>query len=229
MALILNIETSTKVCSVTLANNGINIVVNEEIADSYIHSEKLTILIEKLFYESKFSIENLDAVCISKGPGSYTGLRIGVSVAKGICYALNIPLISIDSLTILGANFLEHNKLKPNSLLFPMIDARRMEVYTQKMKSDLSVVESIKALVVDNKSFSKYDNKIHIFGDGANKLENLFNNKNITVYKGFETSSSAMGQISYKKFLDKNFENTAYFEPYYLKDFVAIPSKKKLI
>lgn len=229
MALILNIESATKVCSVALAKNGETIGIKEELGVQYIHSEKLTVFIKELMKESGYTLQDLDAICVSKGPGSYTGLRIGVSSAKGLCYALKIPLLSIDSLTVLGANFIQLNAVNSNVVLYPMIDARRMEVFTQKMNTDLLVETPIEAKVIDENSFTEYSDSVYLFGDGANKLIEVFKQKNIKVFKGIETSARGMETISYQKFLDKEFEDVAYFEPYYLKEFIATPSKKKLL
>lgn len=229
MGLILNIETSTKVCSVALAKEGKTIVAKEELGEQYIHSEKLTTFIEELMDSSNFSLNDLDAICVSKGPGSYTGLRIGVSCAKGLCYALKVPLLAIDSLTILGGRFVQLRAVENNVVLYPMIDARRMEVFTQKMNADLIAKSAIEAMIIDETSFSEYSESIILFGDGANKLINTFTTNNIKVLGSIETSARGMEKLSYDKFLAKNFEDVAYFEPFYLKEFIAIPSKKKLL
>lgn len=229
MALILNIESATKVCSVALAKDGKTIGVKEELGVQYIHSEKLTVFIEELMQESDYSLQDLDAICVSKGPGSYTGLRIGVSSAKGLCYALKIPLLSVDSLTVLGARFVQLSAVKQDVVLYPMIDARRMEVFTQKMHANLDSITPIVAKVIDENSFADYSEPVYLFGDGANKLIDTFKQTNIKVLGGIETSARGMEAISYQKFLDKDFEDVAYFEPYYLKEFIAIPSKKKLL
>ncbi len=228
MALILNIETATKVCSVALAKAGKTIAIKEEQGEQYIHSEKLTVFIEELMQQSEYTLKDLDAVCVSKGPGSYTGLRIGVSTAKGLCYALKIPLLSIDSLTILGARFMQLNATNKNAVLYPMIDARRMEVYTQKMQPNLYVETPIVAKIIEPNSFAEETEQIYIFGDGANKLTRSFSAPNIQVLEGIETSAKGMESISYQKYTQKDFEDVAYFEPYYLKEFIAIPSKNKL-
>lgn len=229
MPLILNIETSTKVCSVALAKDGRTIAVKEALGEQYIHSEKLTVFIEELLQKSAYSLNDLDAICVSKGPGSYTGLRIGVSCAKGLCYALNIPLLAIDSLTILGARYVQLTELAESTILYPMIDARRMEVFTQKMTAELVVQEPIEAMIIEEDSFSEYTEAVHLFGDGANKLISFFYAENITVVEHLETSASAMEQLSFAKFVAQDIEDVAYFEPYYLKEFITIPSKKKLL
>ncbi len=229
MTLILNIETSTKVCSVALALNGKTIASKEELGVQYIHSEKLTVFIDELIKESQYSITDLSAICVSKGPGSYTGLRIGVSCAKGLSYSLGIPLLSIDALTVLGNYFSQLNKIPNNTTVYPMIDARRMEVFTQKMSSKLESETPIEAMIIDEDSFYDAQQNIYLFGDGANKLEGVIKNKKVIVFKNVETSAKGMETISYQKFLGKEFEDVAYFEPYYLKEFIAVPSKKKLL
>ena len=147
MALLLNIETSTKVCSVSLALDGKTIQTVEEEGEQYIHSEKLTLFIEQLFHASDYTIKDLSAIGVSKGPGSYTGLRIGVSAAKGLCYALNIPLLSVDSLEVLANLFVREYEIKQPSVLYPMIDARRMEVFTKRILKTTDEIhqEKIKA------------------------------------------------------------------------------------
>ena len=228
MALILNIETSTKVCSVALSKEGKTIAVREELGEQYIHSEKLTLFIEELMNGSKYLLNDLDAICVSKGPGSYTGLRIGVSCANGLWYALKLPLLAIDSLTVLGYRFAQLSTVDKDVILYPMIDARRMEVFTQKMNANLVVETSIEAMIIDEDSFSEYSGSVFLFGDGANKLSDLFN-ENIKVLGNIETSARGMEQLSYNKFVANDFEDLAYFEPYYLKEFIAVPSKKKLL
>jgi len=229
MTLILNIETATKVCSVSLALNGKTIATKEELGIQYIHSEKLTVFIDELIKESDYSIKDLTAICVSKGPGSYTGLRIGVSCAKGLSYALNIPLLSIDSLTILGHYFSQLNEIPADTIVYPMIDARRMEVFTQRMGADLAVENPIEAMILNEDSFSDSQQNIYLFGDGANKLDGFITSKTVSVFKNVETSAKGMEAVSYQKFLDSDFEDVAYFEPYYLKEFIAVPSKKKLL
>ena len=227
MALILNIETSTKVCSVALAKNGETIAVKEELGEQYIHSEKLTVFIEELMNNSGYTLNDLDAICVSKGPGSYTGLRIGVSCAKGLCYALKTPLLAIDSLTILGHVFAQLKTTDEKAILYPMIDARRMEVFTQKMNANLVVESPIQAMIIDETSFSDHSKPVYLFGDGANKLVNVLNNSTIEVVEDIETSAKGMERLSYDKFMANDFEDVAYFEPYYLKEFITTPSKKK--
>jgi tRNA threonylcarbamoyladenosine biosynthesis protein TsaB len=236
MALILNIETSTEVCSVSLAENG-QLLFKKESIDGMNHSRLLTVFIEEIFAENNIQINTIDAVAVSKGPGSYTGLRIGVSVAKGLCYGLNIPLISINSLEILGI-FASQNLAKydlsndGNTLLFcPMIDARRMEVYTALYNSSGEEIKPVSAEIVDENFLSeKFENhKILFLGNGAQKCKDLIKHKNALFEGPMKTSAQFMQVISEEKFNKKEFENVAYFEPFYLKNFVATIPKNKIL
>lgn len=216
MTLILNIETSTKVCSVSLGLNGEILVSKEESSDKYIHSEKLNVFIEELFTQVDYELKDLAAVCVSKGPGSYTGLRIGVSCAKGFCYALDIPLISIDSLSVLARDYLNNNFITANTILMPMIDARRMEVYTAAFNNKAEMHTSISAEVIDADFFDTYK-EIILIGDGAEKC-NAVIPRNVRI-ENHLSSSKGMASLSYLKFSKKEFEDVAYFEPFYLKCF----------
>ena len=222
MTYILNIETSTKMCSVSLSKEGELLNVIEESAQKYIHSEKLTLLIIALLKEAGVALAQLGAIAISKGPGSFTGLRIGVSTAKGLCYALNIPLIAIDSLFSLNQGFIaENGPLSTNEISLPMIDARRMEVFTSAFRSDGSQLFKTKAQVVDANFFESLKNysRVYVFGDGAAKLKNEFNPSNTVFNTQINCSSKYLVDQSFKLYTKKKFENVAYFEPYYLKDF----------
>lgn len=235
MALILNIETSTEVCSVSLAENG-QLLFKKESIDGMNHSRLLTVFIEDLFAENNILINTIDAVAVSKGPGSYTGLRIGVSVAKGLCYGLNIPLISVNSLEILGI-YATQNLAKydlsndDNSVLFcPMIDARRMEVYTALYNSSGDEIQPVSAEIIDENFLSeKFENHTIMFlGNGAEKCKNLINHKNALFEGPFTTSAEYMQTISEEKFRKNEFEDVAYFEPFYLKNFVATIPRNKI-
>tara|TARA_B110000014_G_C20052048_1_gene547316 strand:- start:222 stop:899 length:678 start_codon:yes stop_codon:yes gene_type:complete len=222
MNYILHIETSTKVCSVALGGNGNLIGYKEEISEKYIHAERLTILINELIQENNISFNDLSAIAVSKGPGSYTGLRIGVSTAKGLCYALNIPLISIDSLFNLFLNFKQtFNDNNENNIVIPMIDARRDEVYTATFLDDGSVLNKTRAKIIDAAFFIHYSNykKVHLIGDGCLKFKGRFKQSNLILHEDLLCSSSSMTNCIYEKFQKKEHENTAYFEPFYLKDF----------
>ena len=216
MTLILNIETSTKVCSVSLALNGDVIAFREESSDKYIHSEKLNVFIEELFTQVDYQLKDLAAICVSKGPGSYTGLRIGVSCAKGFCYALDIPLISVDSLSVLARGYLNNNVINANTILMPMIDARRMEVYTSEFNDKADIQTAISAKVIDPEFFD-INKEIILIGDGAKKFHSIIP-RNVRI-ENHLSSSKGMANLSYLKFCKKIFEDVAYFEPYYLKSF----------
>ena len=222
MSLQLHIESATKICSVALSLEGELLNYSEECSDQYIHSERLTILIEKTIKRAGKNLSDLCAISINKGPGSFTGLRIGVSVAKGLCYSLKIPLISIDSLTSLYYGFKNSSiKTYKNDLILPMIDARRMEVYTSAFKNNGEAVFPTNAVTIDELFFGnlKHFDKVHIFGDGAKKVMDSFNNDQLIYHPEIACSSKHQISQSYTKFCDKVFEDVAYFEPYYLKDF----------
>lgn len=218
MSLILNIETSGKTCSVALAERGNLLSCIESHPDNYIHSEKLNVFIEQLFSDSNQKIKDLSAVCVSKGPGSFTGLRIGTSCAKGLCYALSIPLLAVDALTVMMHNYSFQERPKAHKYI-PMIDARRMEVYMALFNEKFEMDSSIVAEVIDANSFDNDTASVVLFGDGADKLESLVFPKQIKIISGFKTSAKAMCTLSYKKFQKSEFEDLAYFEPFYLKDF----------
>lgn len=235
MAIILNIETSTEVCSVSIAKNGITLFKKES-QEGLNHSRILTVFIEEIFNENNFEAKTLNAVAVSKGPGSYTGLRIGVSVAKGLCYGLNIPLISVNSLEIMGF-YAAQNQEKYNlgkdekPLLFcPMIDARRMEVYTALYNSQGEEIRQVSAEIIDEHFLSNLleNHKILFFGNGADKCKTQITHKN-ALFEGPKTTSSVFMQMfAEKKFNNREFEDIAYFEPFYLKNFVATIPKNKV-
>lgn len=231
MAIILNIETSTKVCSVGLAINGIIKSVKEShLANS--HAELVTLFSEEVIKNAAYELTDIDAVSISMGPGSYTGLRIGVSTAKGFCYALDKPLIAINTLKAMAAGMIENEKTPKEFLYCPMIDARRMEVYAAVFDAELNEIKATEAVIVDENSFSELlsTNKIIFAGDGALKCkEVLGHQKNALFIESFYPSVNSMASLSEEKYKLQQFEDLAYFEPYYLKDFVAgIPKVKGL-
>ncbi len=236
MAVILNIETSTEVCSVSLGKDG-KLLFEKESVEGLNHSELLTVFIEELFSANNFNIKSIDAVAVSKGPGSYTGLRIGVSVAKGLCYALEKPLISVGSLDAM-ASFLAENigiftkeKNNETTLICPMIDARRMEVYTALYNSFGEQVKPVIAQIIDEHSFANElkNHKILFSGNGAAKCEKHITSPNALFNGPFKTSARFMLFLSEKKYNKKEFEDVAYFEPFYLKDFVATVPKNKVL
>ncbi len=234
MALILSMETSTKVCSVCLSNNN-TIVAQKQLFEANSHATHLTVLIQELFKDlHNITLQDIDAIAVSSGPGSYTGLRIGVSVAKGISYALSKPLIAITSLECLVQVVKEHPELRGKTdkevLYCPMIDARRMEVYTALFDASLQMKEEISAQIIDANSYRNLLDKqsIVLFGDGADKCQETIVHPNALFLTGQVPLASNMAILANKKFQNKQFEDLAYFEPFYLKNFVAIVPKNKI-
>ena len=223
MALILGIETATRNCSVALFKDGIVIAEKEHISDDYIHAEQLTLFIQQVIESANVTLKNVEAVALSKGPGSYTGLRIGTSSAKGLCYALDIPLIGISTLKAMAFDMAKNEK---SAIYCPMIDARRMEVFSALYDVDNKQVRGVQADVVDKNTYTEFlaDETI-FFGDGSLKCQEIINHKNAKFIEGINPSAKNLGILANTKFENKDFENVAYFEPYYLKDFVA--GKKK--
>jgi len=190
------------------------------------HSEKITNFIREVMEVGRIDYRQLDAVAVSKGPGSYTGLRIGVSTAKGICYAADLPLMAIDTLEAMayGMRAKLGSQIAENDILIPMIDARRMEVYAAIFDAKLNKIEDTAALVIDENSFAdlRKDHHLWLFGDGAPKLAKLFENQpNISVIDGFKPSAAYMRPLAERALMNKDFVDVAYFEPFYLKDFIA--------
>lgn len=223
MAFILNIETATTVCSVSVSNKE-KVLSFKEINNGYSHAENLHVYISEVLNQANLTPTQLNAVAVSKGPGSYTGLRIGVSAAKGMAYALNIPLVSVDTLQLMSAAA----KKNESTFYCPMLDARRMEVYTCVYDQRLNPVEKIQAVIIDEISvqqFSKFES-VCFFGDGMPKCKNLLQElKNATFKEDITPSSKFMPQFAYKKFTENDFEDVAYFEPYYLKEFFSTAKK----
>lgn len=221
---ILHLETSTRVCSVAISKNGILMALEEIAEDGYAHGEMITILIERAIIAASIKINDLHAVSVSSGPGSYTGLRIGTATAKGICFAMNIPLLAVDSLeALIQIAKVDH----PNTNLCALIDARRMEVYSKIVDCNNTILKDISADIIEVDSYKKYEPFVY-FGDGASKLEEMWSNQNCTIDP---TLSSAKGQCipAYEKYMKNEFEDLAYFEPFYLKDFIAGKPKKDLL
>jgi len=227
MALILNIETATQVCSVGLAD-GENILSIRESHEKNIHAAKVTVFSEEVLLEAGKKMEDLDAIAVSMGPGSYTGLRIGVSAAKGFCYALDIPLIAIPTLQSMALGALL-NTNDTNALYCPMIDARRMEVYTALFDPQNVEVRKTDALIIDETSFDEElkSNTIYFFGDGADKCKEVLTPKGMRFIDQVHPSTRSMAALSSMRFNGGQFEDLAYFEPYYLKDFIAGKPKVK--
>lgn len=222
---ILCIETATTNCSVALSINGELAVLKEDNAQKYSHAERLHTYIAGVLTQAEISKNDLDAIAISKGPGSYTGLRIGVSAVKGLSYALDIPLISIETLRSLAHKV----KALPNEFVISMLDARRMEVYSSIFNSQGLEVRETKAQILDEFSFKEYlDNGIvHFIGNGVKKFQEICDHKNARYKADKLPSAEEMCAIADAKLRSKHFEDVAYFEPYYLKDFIAGKPKLK--
>lgn len=225
MALILNLETATTNCSVCLSLNGEMVSIKENNTPSYSHAEQLHVFIKESMDESGYEMSDLDAVAVSMGPGSYTGLRIGVSAAKGLCFALDIPLISIATLKSLAGQL---DVTKGDSIV-SVLDARRMEVYSAVFDADLNQIRDTQAEIVDLESFQDYlsKSKIHFIGSGAEKIKQTLPNVNAEFYMDAVPSAKEMAKLTYEKYKKFEFEDVAYFEPYYLKDFLTTSTKKQ--
>ncbi|SHG65630.1 tRNA (adenosine(37)-N6)-threonylcarbamoyltransferase complex dimerization subunit type 1 TsaB [Flagellimonas flava] len=224
MARILNLETATTNCSVSVSNGGEIVVLKENNAASYSHSEQLHIFIREVLEEASLSFSEIDAIAVSKGPGSYTGLRIGVSAAKGLCFALDLPLISIPTLESMA----QQVETGPNEIVIPALDARRMEVYAAVFDESRKQIRETKAEIVDGNSFSEFVqfDKIHVVGSGAEKCKDVISHNNFQFHTSVIPSANEMARLAFAKFQKSEFEDVAYFEPYYLKDFVLQGKKK---
>ena len=223
MALVLNIETATTNCSVSLSKDGETLVLKEDNSLGYSHAETLHLFIDEVFKISKLKPSEIDAVAVSKGPGSYTGLRIGVSSAKGLCFALDKPLISISTLESLA-----HQVKATDGLIIPMLDARRMEVYSAIYNENLELQREIKAEILTEESYSELleSNKVYFVGNGVEKTKTLINHPNAIFIQGKLPSANQMSLLAEMKYKKSDTEDVAYFEPYYLKDFVALKKKQ---
>ncbi|MGS0525104.1 tRNA (adenosine(37)-N6)-threonylcarbamoyltransferase complex dimerization subunit type 1 TsaB [Zobellia nedashkovskayae] len=227
MSIILNLETATTNCSVSIAKEGRILAIKEHDTPNYSHSEQLHVFIQEVLKEVNMDASELDAVAVSKGPGSYTGLRIGVSAAKGLCFALDIPLISIATLSSMAAQVTS----KDVDYIIPVLDARRMEVYSAIFDNDKNEVRATEAEIIEENSFSEYleKGKVILVGSGAEKCKTMLSHTNLSYNTTIVPSANEMVQLSYKKFKAGEFEDVAYFEPYYLKDFMLQQKKKKVI
>ena len=221
---LLNIETSTRNCSVSVSENGQTIAYREIAEVGFSHAERLHVFIEEVLKECNTNLKQLSAIAISKGPGSYTGLRIGVSAAKGLCFALDIPLISVDTLAVLA-----HQLKIEKGLIIPMIDARRMEVYCAVFDKDFNNITKTEAVVLEQKSFMDLDLRLPIYfiGDCNDKAKTVLDNDNFVFLDNhLFPSAKEMSALSYLKFNQQVFEDLASFEPFYLKDFLMTTSNK---
>ncbi|MGL5111497.1 MAG: tRNA (adenosine(37)-N6)-threonylcarbamoyltransferase complex dimerization subunit type 1 TsaB [Flavobacterium sp.] len=221
MAYILNIETATKNCSVSLAKDGSTLFCKEMAEEGYSHAEYLHVFIEAIIKEAGITFQDLNAIAVGQGPGSYTGLRIGVSAAKGLCYALDIPMIAIDTLQTLA----QQVKLE-KGLIVPMIDARRMEVYSAIFTANFEQKRGVEAEVITENSFSEIQEAIYFIGDCNAKCQTVLSAPNFHFLQGIQyPSSKEMSALSFDKYQKSDTVDVAYFEPFYLKDFMITTKK----
>jgi tRNA threonylcarbamoyladenosine biosynthesis protein TsaB len=227
MPILLQIETSTQVCSAAISVDG-KTVASKEVAAQNIHAGSLTLFIEEVVRSSGRAYVDLDGIAVSRGPGSYTGLRIGVSTAKGLCFALDKPLIGVDTLRMMATAFLATNPAY-TGLVCPMIDARRLEVYTALYTAKGDLMEPVSAKIIDSSSFQEYlaADQITFLGDGAAKCSGILPAANALFSDENFNCASNMSALAYEAFSNGAFEDVAYFEPFYLKDFVFTSPKKK--
>ena len=223
--MILCLETSTSVCSVALNESCCTIALRESEKQNA-HSEKITTFIKEVLETAGIDYSQLDAVAVSKGPGSYTGLRIGVSTAKGVCYAADLPLMAVDTLEAMAYGMKEKlgSQIADGDLLIPMIDARRMEVYAAVFDSQLNRIQDTAALIIEENTFDdlKTNHRLWLFGDGAPKLKAIFADQpEVCIVDGFKPSAAYMRPLAERALRNKDFVDVAYFEPFYLKDFIA--------
>ena len=227
MPIILHIETSTNVCSVALSNNG-ECIFNKSNNEGLNHARLLSLFIDEALEFLVERGERLDAVAVSSGPGSYTGLRIGVSTAKGLCYGLNIPLIAVSTLSVISHQSIVNSQLKTddlrlttNDLFCPMIDARRMEVFAAFFDKHNKLVRPISADIIDENSYADVlaEQKVYFFGNGAAKCKAVLTHPNAVFLENIAPLAENMITLAEEKFAEKQFEDTAYFEPFYLKEF----------
>jgi tRNA threonylcarbamoyladenosine biosynthesis protein TsaB len=225
--IILNIETSTNVCSIAMSENG-NCIFSKSNTDGMNHAALLSVFIAEAMAFLKIDSRKLDAVAVSSGPGSYTGLRIGVSTAKGLCYGLDIPLIAISSLEVLTAQALNSKDIDKSALFCPMIDARRMEVYAAFYNSCGNIEREISADVIDNDAYTEILHKrtVYFFGNGAEKCKSVITHSNARFIDDLFPLAENMISLSEKSFFEKKFVDVAYFEPFYLKEFHTTVSIK---
>ena len=233
MVYILSLETATTNCSVSLSKDGETLHLKEDYGNGYSHAEKLHGYIDEVLKLENIKASQLTAIAVSKGPGSYTGLRIGVSAAKGLCFALSIPLISIDTLEALA-----YQVKTSSGLIIPMLDARRLEVYSAIYTATFKQERAIKAEVLDESSYGELlsQQKVTFIGSGVEKTKtllqsetlNLKQHENAVFIENILPSANEMSALAFAKYQKSDTEDVAYFEPFYLKDFVVIPEKKKI-
>ncbi|MGE4569182.1 MAG: tRNA (adenosine(37)-N6)-threonylcarbamoyltransferase complex dimerization subunit type 1 TsaB [Bacteroidales bacterium] len=229
MALILNLETATETCSVALARNGVTLLLKESAAGRN-HASDLTLFISQILDETALGVSDLDGVAVSMGPGSYTGLRIGVSVAKGLCYGANIPLLAISTLQAMVSGLPTSDRADVDFFV-PMLDARRMEVYTALFDASATALEPVSARIITQDSFKEWLEKgvVSFFGDGSSKCREYITHPNARFVDNFRNSARYMALLSEAAFARNEFRDIAYFEPFYLKDFIATVPKNKVL
>ena len=227
---IINIETATTVCSVAVSENG-KVILEKVSFDEPSHASLLGVFVEEAISRSKSLGLKIDAVAVSSGPGSYTGLRIGVSMAKGLCFGYNVPLISIHTLDILAYKAIKESAVSEDTLFCAMLDARRMEVYAAIYVNTLKKIRSTEADIISEKTYGDFLEKqpVCFFGNGAGKCKNVIQSPNATFIDDLHPVAGDMAILSEKAFEEKRFEDVAYFEPFYLKDFVATVAKNKVL
>ena len=226
--MLLNIETTTDFCSVSLSDSD-KVLLNVADSQGQNHASLLSVFVQQALNYAKSEGRKIDAIAVSAGPGSYTGLRIGVSTAKGLCFGFNIPLIAIETLQIMNVTAMQNiDKSDENILLCPMIDARRMEVFCALYKSDGTIFNEIKAEIITENSFADVlkNNIIYFIGTGANKCKPLLQHQNCRFIDNIFPLAENMISLSNEKFQQKIFEDITYFEPFYLKEFQATKAKK---
>lgn len=221
MAYILNIETATTNCSVSLSKEGLILVLKEDNSLNYSHAESLHVFIDSVLKSANLKPSNLDAVAVSKGPGSYTGLRIGVSAAKGLCFALDIPLISVETLQSLS-----HQVAVNEGVIVPMLDARRMEVYSAVFDASYHQIRATEAQILEDTSFQSYlvKGNVYFLGNGVEKAQTIITHPHANFIQEKLPSAKEMASLSYVKYKKNDTEDVAYFEPYYLKEFIGLKS-----
>jgi tRNA threonylcarbamoyladenosine biosynthesis protein TsaB len=222
LTLILNIETTTTNCSVSLSSEGETLVLKEDYNTNYSHAESLHLFIEDVIKSANKTRSDIDAVAVSKGPGSYTGLRIGVSAAKGLCFALDKPLLSVSTLEALA-----HQLKIDDGLIVPMLDARRLEVYSAIFDAQYNQIREVEAQILDAHAFEEElkKGKVYFIGNGVEKTKLLLTHPNAIFIEDKLPSANEMSKLAYNKYKKNDIEDVAYFEPFYLKDFIALKPK----
>ncbi len=217
MARILSLETASTNCSVSIYDGDVLLALREDPSPSYTHGELLHVFMDEALTEAGLKGSDLQAIAVSKGPGSYTGLRIGVAAAKGLCFALGIPLIAVETLKSMACQFQD-----ASGVLIPMLDARRMEAYVAVFDTKHTQIEPTRAEVITSESFSKWveQGPVHLLGNGVDKCRDLLKHPNFHFHTEIQPRSQEVGLLAKRRFEAGLFEDVAYFEPFYLKDFI---------